>query len=324
MEKLTELRLNRLDENQKTTTIWLEGLDNRIAEIGRDIAQIQATIQPRDLPWAVRFLLLPLAVVAAAATVGAVVHLEIAMAGMRNNVAGVQGELARQTVTADAALPASEFKAALPELGPAIAATRRQKLKVSPKVVSDLQQHLTATDADKTPSFWPTVAEFISFKSFNSASWAAPANLRACTDSAPTPATVKEVQSPRQMTINPGVYENCRFTLDSPQEDERLNSFLTHSTPQIAFKHCVIVYRGGTINLIISLDERNASYTVGSSEHPMGTGTVNVSVANTLEFRDCLFDLVLHNAPPQPGRQLTQLLLAATDTTITVPIATHS
>jgi len=109
MDKVTEIRLNRLDENQKTTTTWLEGLDNRIAEIGRDIVEIRTANQPRDLPWAVRFLLLPLAVAAAVATVGAVIHLEIVVGGIEtsihNNVQSI-GEL--QRIQTQAALDQAE------------------------------------------------------------------------------------------------------------------------------------------------------------------------------------------------------------------------
>lgn len=259
MDKVTEIRLNRIDENQEATTIWLEGLDNRIAEIGRDIVQIRTTIQPRDLPWAVRFLLLPLAVAATVAIVGAVIHLEIAMAGVEKSMAGIQGEIARQTVTADAALPASEFKATLPELGPAIATTRKQKLKVSPKIIRDLQRQLTATDADATPSFWSAASEFISYRSFNSASWNPPPSLPTCTDSSPAPSTVS-ILSPTKMTINPGVYENCTFTIDSPKDDARLNEIIQHRLAVIIFRHCVIVYRGGSINLVINLDKHNVPW----------------------------------------------------------------
>jgi hypothetical protein len=101
MDKVTEIRLNHLEENQRATNIWLEGLDKRIAEIGQNIAQIQTAIQPRELPWAVRSILLPLAVAAAVATAGAVIHLEIALAAVR-------GEFARQTIATEEELLAVE------------------------------------------------------------------------------------------------------------------------------------------------------------------------------------------------------------------------
>jgi hypothetical protein len=210
----------------------------------------------------------------------------------------------RQDLTTYASLPSNEFKATLPELSSAIAAAKRDNVKVAPQVIGDLQHQLTG--AEGTPEFWHAAGEFVSYKSFNTTVLTLPANMKRCVDAPPSPSTVKEVLNDTQLTINPGVYENCQLTLDSAQEDTLLNSYLLGGTPSITFKHCLIVYRGGPINLIIAFDNYEPKrYTIGGKTLP---GTVKVS-GSAIQFLDCLFDLELNGAPPEPGRRLTQSLL---------------
>jgi hypothetical protein len=231
----------------------------------------------------------------------------------------------KQSLLTHAALPVADFKATLSDLRSTLAKAKQQNVKVSPKVIGDLQEKLIAsTDA---PTFWPAAAEFIAYRSLATTSWSAPKNLPICTDRPPTRTTLT-VLSPTQIQVNPGVYENCRFSLDSPQEDEQLNRYLTMPAEgkslTIMFKHCLIVYHGGQINLVTALNERNVPYLVGPPEHPFAKGTVNVAVTNAIEFRDCLFDIELQNAPPEPGQQITRLLLASTGTDVKLPLGKHS
>jgi len=313
--------LTRIDGEQKATSSRVDAVDARLSNIENDIAEIKGTIKPKELPAGVRFILFPLTVAALAGIMGAVIHLEITVAGMQNSMGVVQGALAKQTLTTDAALPTSEFKVVLPELASAIAVTRRQKVKVLPQIISDLQQHLTATDTD-APSFWPAVSEFISYKSLNSTSWSAPNNLPTCTDSEPASSTVS-ILSPTQATINPGVYENCRFILDSPREDARLNEIIQKRLAVVIFKHCVIVYRGGPINLVLALDKYNLPWSTEQNGQHL-EGRVNISVRNAVQFQECLFDFVLHGEPQKSGRELTKFLLASSGNEITVPLTMPS
>jgi hypothetical protein len=84
--KIIEIKLNRLEEDQKAITERLNTAHDKINDFGRDLVRIETAVQPRDLPWAVRFVLLPLAVATTIATVGAVIHLEIAVAGVGRDV----------------------------------------------------------------------------------------------------------------------------------------------------------------------------------------------------------------------------------------------
>jgi hypothetical protein len=166
MDKVTEIRLNRLDENQRATTIWLEGLDNRIAEIGQNIVQIQTAIQPRELPWAVRSILLPLAVAAAVATTGGVIHLEIALAAVR-------GEFVRQTRTTEEALLALQTSQAASnptdknsqtEAKNYLLAAKQKSLRIPTTVVAQAGGSFVKASTNES-SPWDVALQFLNYRS---------------------------------------------------------------------------------------------------------------------------------------------------------------
>ncbi len=252
----------------------------------------------------------------------ALYHLNDTANQIKTAQTGLENTVTKQNVIAYSLLPPDDFKGTLPDLSSAITAARQKNIKVSTQVIGDLQGKLDASvDA---PGYWPAVAEFISYRSVNNTAWVAPGNLPRCTDSPPSHATVKEILhqgNPTVISLSPGVYKNCRFDLDSPQEDEILNSFLLGSTPIISFKHCVIGYRGGAINILIALDEHDAP--IGFPGTDM-KGTGHAIINNTLEFDDCLFDIAFQNAPPRQGQKLTQFLLANQGPVIKLPLSIQS
>jgi hypothetical protein len=249
----------------------------------------------------------------------AIYHLNDTANQIRTAQVGLENTVAKQNIIAYSLLPSDNFKAILTDISSVISTAKQKNIKVSPQVIEDLQGKLNASiDA---PGYWPAVAEFISYRSVNNTSWVAPGDLPRCTDSPPTHATVKEILhqgNPTVLSLNPGVYENCRFDLDSPQEDELLNSFLVGSTPMITFKHCVIGYRGGVINILIALDEQDAPISFPGTDMK---GVGHTIVNNTLEFDDCLFDIAFQDVPPRQGQKLTQFLLANQGPIIKLPLS---
>jgi hypothetical protein len=147
---------------------------------------------------------------------------------------------------------------------------------VPPEVIEGLRSKLLASDS-AGPDFWPTVAEFISYRSLvqspipiahaparpsGQEAYAVIATIPNCIDSLPKPGTIKEVLSPHEATQNRGLYENCRFQLDSATQDQTLNAILKTSTPLLTFKNCLIEYHGGEINLILAWDTAPFTMTV--------------------------------------------------------------
>jgi hypothetical protein len=232
----------------------------------------------------------------------------------QDRLAEIEKTLAPVALQNHASLPQSQFETVLPDLKSAITAARERKVKVSPKVLDDLQSKLLTSSAN-APAFWPTVAEFIDYRSFNQSSWASQANLPSCTSSLPKSGTVANVETPTKMSVNRAIYENCRFTLDSAEDDRILNTILNTVSPLITFKHCLILYRGGVVDLILTWQNHKGELSINGK--PRGT-IVSVS-GNAIEFEDCLFDFTFQNAPSPVGQEIAETLLSQNASTLKIP-----
>jgi hypothetical protein len=223
----------------------------------------------------------------------------------------------RQGIDELAILPQNAFENSLSKLSSFIAKARRENVKVSPQVVGDLQQKMLATDA-QTPGFWPAAAELISYRSEATANnFTTSANLSNCTDSDPIPMRVAEVGpggSIRKLTS--AYYENCRFTLDSAQDDLRINGLLLTTVVNIEFRHCLIVYRGGAFALITYKDAKTIPLEGGT-----GHGATIGYNGPTLQFTQCLFDFSVSREIPKDGQETIRVLLAQSQSPFVLPVS---
>jgi hypothetical protein len=229
---------------------------------------------------------------------------------------GVEKSLARLELRNQASLSQSTFEKALADLKTVITTARKKDVRVSPLIVEDLQAKLVAAN-HSAPDYWPTAAEFITYRS-HLGTGSAPSQLANCTDSLPTISKVLE-STPSTLEVTPGVYENCRVTLDSAEDDKRINEILSERSPTLTFRHCVVVYRGGSVNLILSWSNRPIKITEGAhpAARPPTFGTV--STPNTIKFEDCLFDFSIQATPPPEGQRATETLLAQNGNTVIFP-----
>jgi hypothetical protein len=235
----------------------------------------------------------------------------------------IEKKLTTSELQSQASLPQSAFEKALPEIRSTVAAARKDRISVPAAVIEGLRSKLLASNSE-TPDFWPTVSEFVSYRSalsYHAAAASAPPIavysaklLPNCTDSEPTPMVITAVPTPESFTMSTGIYENCRVTLDSPEDNARINAVLTTSTPLLTFKHCLVVYRGGAVNLITMWNNRKSALHVEG--HPPMPLTLT---GNAIEFVDCLFDFSTQGVPPASGQQLTEMLLAQNDSTLKLP-----
>jgi hypothetical protein len=120
-------------------------------------------------------------------------------------------------------------------------------------------------------------------------------NLPDCADSFPTSNSVAAVNLPDTVEIDGGIYENRRFTLDSVQDQNKINEILRHKNSLIMFKHCLVVYRGWDVNLIIGWDKHPVQITLEGRAEPIVGGVSG----NSLAFEDCIFDFNVEG-PPHP------------------------
>ncbi len=253
--------------------------------------------------------------------------IENRLGAVEQTLVGIQYDLSRQSLINHASLPLQDFKANLPDLSSAIAAAQQQHVRVSSKVTEDLGKKLAAsTDA---PHFWPTAAEFISYRSqvatADFQNLIRP-DLPNCTDHAPTPmklivsdeeakygkagdvANVPDLlnETDKNKThLVPAVYKDCRFTLDSPEETSRIPNLGEHRSYILTFRHCQIVYRGGPITLLTPNPEPTAI--TGKSRE---RSDVYIITGQTVHFENCLFLFAINSTPPVEGQSLTVQLLA--------------
>ena len=273
----------------------------------------------------------------------------------------IEKKLTASELQSQASVPQAVFEKTLPDLRSAVTNARKKDVRVSPAVIEDLRSKLLAT-SPSAPEFWPTVSEFVSYRS--SVTSEPPEQARKllteripnCTDSLPKPMMMMVV-GPKEVVQTRGVYENCRFVLDSPSQDQTLNAILKGNTPLITFKNCLIEYGGGQINLILAWDKETFTGTMtGTSRGPStGTGledniktqttksfednvktgtnksgqatismpespTLTLSGGPTIQFENCLFVLTFQNTPPPNGQRLSTALLTQNATSVSFPL----
>jgi hypothetical protein len=173
---------------------------------------------------------------------------------IKTDIQAIRGDLAKQSLINHAFLPLSDFKTALPDLNSAITTVNQQNVKVPSTVKEGLQQKLKgSTDA---PDFWPTAAKFISYRSQivgDDIQGLTRPDLPNCTDHEPCPMeaidTSKE-KGKEAVVIVSAYYDDCRFTLDSPEEADKVLSFFKQRSFALTFRHCQIVWHGGQIKLL--------------------------------------------------------------------------
>jgi hypothetical protein len=248
----------------------------------------------------------------------------------------------RENITEYALAKPDDLKRDLPQVGSTLRTASEHKVKVTAPVLSDLQKGLNAI-APSTLGYWPTAAQFISYRSQNTvpdfASLALP-DLPNCTDHNPTPmklivsdeeakngkagdvANVPDLlnETDKNKThMVPAVYKDCRFTLDSPEETARIPNLGEGRSYVLTFRHCQIVYRGGQITL---LTPHPSPLPVTGRSHMRSD--VYIITGQTVHFENCLFLFAINSTPPVEGQSLTQQLLDQNGPrlTVTFPQAT--
>lgn len=223
--------------------------------------------------------------------------------------------LVRRDFEKVAGLSRGEFNDRLPEVQHLVSVARNQDIRVSPALVDRVSKKLLGVQP-RTPEFWAVSANLLSYKSLNDQTRKLlTAELPNCTDSQPVPMRIVEVPNPNTAKFSRGIYENCRFTLDSEQDNQRLNATLSNQVPLITFKHCLIVYRGGPVNLIIAWKNRQSELRIEGEDK---TRPLSLS-GNALEFENCLFVFSVQGEPPPKGQEITETLLAQNGNTLKLP-----
>jgi hypothetical protein len=254
--------------------------------------------------------------------------------GRLGELNSLNAKVTKVELQSQASLPQPAFDKALPDIRSAVAAARKDSISVPPTVIDGLRSKLLASNS-QAPDFWATLSEFVSYRStlnyhstvmadfpLTGKFYAFTNQVPNCMDSPPKPMRVKEVLNPQQITNNPGLYENCRFVLDSPTQDQALNAILKGNTPFITFKNCLIEYHGGEISLILAWDKAPFAMTLVGRGPEDPTRVMQTTISGpAIQFENCLFSFMFQNPPPPKGQLLSTTLLAGNTNSMSLPVS---
>jgi len=213
---------------------------------------------------------------------------------------GIRDELTKQSLANQAILFGAE---------------QQENTKAPYKLLSTLASRLVQSDKS-TPSYWPTAAEFISYRSrivSPDAQVLLNSHLPNCIDSDPFPIRVAEVDSRGAIKrLENAHYDNCRFTLDSIEDDRRIMSFVA-KYGTIEFRHCLIVYKGGEMIVPTYLHISNVPLTAITGK---GKGASIDYNGPALQFIDCAFDFSAPGTVPTNAQKLIEALLPQSGTVL--------
>jgi len=216
---------------------------------------------------------------------------------IEKSIEHLNSKLSPLQIGAHSTLPSDAFQSTLPDLKSALKTAKQEKLSVAPKVLNELQTKLL--DAQKAPDFWPTVAEFVSYRSQMLNGWQE-STLPACTDKPPIGRGVSTIKGSREVTHGPLVYSYCKIVLDSVGATLSLSPHLSFA--DVVFEHCAIFYSGGPIVLFpVKIARDSPAKLIGA-----------------ISFNDCLFSFSFPAVPSPDGQKLAKALLAATSNSVQV------
>jgi hypothetical protein len=240
-------------------------------------------------------------------------------------------------------LPTATLQERLPAIQHLLTTAKDQGIKADTPILDALGRKLSTVDT-KAASFWPVAADFINYRSqvvlTDIQSLIRP-DLPNCTDHDPMPMeltigeedekawkanesrSLSDLSNGKNGTKMVGaLYQDCRFTLDSPEETARMPTLGQGRSYVLTFRHCQMVYRGGKIALLTP----DPHPTAITGKGPNRTD-VYILTGQTVRFENCLFLFVLNFQPPREGQWLTEQLLAQSGSRLTVTSqksATHS
>jgi hypothetical protein len=241
-----------------------------------------------------------------------------------------------------AKLSPSALQERLPAIQHLAAVAQNQGVKVDAPALDVLGRKLGAVDT-KATGFWPAAAELINYRSqiiIHDIQSLMRSDLPNCTDHDPTPMELtigeedektwkrNDSRDASKLTGDNGtkmvgaLYQDCRFTLDSPEETARIPELGQQRSYVITFRHCQIVYRGGQVALLTPHPHPTAI----TGKSPERTD-VYILTGQTVRFENCLFVFALNSQPPSEGQWLTKQLLAQGGSRLTVTSpkpSTHS
>lgn len=209
-------------------------------------------------------------------------------------------------------LPLGEFEKQLPVLNNTIRAARQRKISTDAKLLAEISLKLSKSSKQE-PHFWETTASLVTYRSENALPslaqkfGASPETIPRCVDTEPMHYQVESVPDPRTITTHLKNFMDCRIQLDNPEEIARINALITHGFGiGLGFVHCLIIYRGGDIPLILFKNAQPGAAPLSS-----------------MAFENCVYDLSFEGVPSTQGQATLMILLTHTSGNFAVQPGAH-
>jgi len=230
--------------------------------------------------------------------------------GRMTEISGFLRILTEKELRTQAALPVRDFDENISEVSTTLSVARIVHAKPAPEVVNAIGASLARSEITKS-DYWMAAGDLISFRSELQSTLSNARDLPECMASKPKPAEIPPGNNWKTFQIVPAIYDNCHFTLDSERDDQLLNSLMLNGkTPLVAFRHCLISYRGGEVNLTRVWKNTPMDISLINSDTGQVTHEIARMNATAIQFAACQFDFSIKSSPPATGQGVTRMLLA--------------
>jgi hypothetical protein len=196
--------LSRIDAEQKATASRVEGLDQRLQGLSREVSELKGTIKPpSETPAWIRFVIYPLCVAAVIGIVTALITLLVKVNRLEAFIHDNAGFIAGLRLQQNAIDPTDPQHIA--DARRVLNTAKARRIKILPDVISSTGVKFIEA-AEKTAEVWPAAQEYLDYRSFLNADFVPSANQL-------TPATGKSK------------YRSAVTIIPNPKHPERHKAF---------------------------------------------------------------------------------------------------
>jgi hypothetical protein len=190
LQTMTEQRidlnmLTRIDSEQKATASRVEGLEQNLLALGREVSEIKGAVKTAETPAWIRFVIFPLCVLATVAVVTTLITLLVKVNRIETFVQDNGGLIAGLRLQQNAVDPSIPQHIA--DVSRVLDAAQASRTRIPLDVVSSTGAKFMEA-VEKTPEAWPAARAYLDYRSFLNADFVPSVK--------PTPTTGKSTYRP--------------------------------------------------------------------------------------------------------------------------------
>ena len=228
MDKVTQDRFNRVDQDLRAVNETLRDVNHRLYEVGQDLGEIKGSIKPRgDVHWAIRFVAAPLLVLLVGGCATLIYRsLDKRLSAIEKFITDNGGFVAGLQLQRNASNPTDP--ANIQEAQRILVQAKSAKLRIPPDVVESAGKQFI-TSAPGNSDAWTAALQFVNYRSFLNA------------DTAPKPQGLEHVPQSK----GPDKYNFSLHFIPIPKSiagtTHPIADILVQSGPQATKENCARV-----------------------------------------------------------------------------------